>query len=69
MIRLLIDQNFNEHIIVGLVRRGTTLDLVRVRDVGLSAARMRRFLNGPPIRVVFCLLMTAEQSHVLLTLE
>jgi predicted nuclease of predicted toxin-antitoxin system len=56
MIRLLIDQNFNEHIIVGLVRRGTTLDLVHVRDVGLSAAPDAAILEW-----------AANQGRVLLT--
>ncbi len=37
MIRLLVDQNFNEHIVEGLLRRHSRLDLVHVRDVGLSA--------------------------------
>ncbi len=37
MIRLLVDQNFNEHILDGLRRRGPTVDLIHVRDVGLSA--------------------------------
>jgi predicted nuclease of predicted toxin-antitoxin system len=38
VIRLLVDQNFNGHILERLIRRDPGLDLVRVRDVGLSAA-------------------------------
>lgn len=38
MIRLLVDQNFNARIFQGLVRRDPTIDLLHVRDIGLSAA-------------------------------
>ena len=38
MIRLLVDQNFNEHILNGLVQRAQDLDWVFARDVGLSKA-------------------------------
>ena len=38
MIRLLVDQNFNGHIVDGMTRRDPGLDLVHVRDVGLAAA-------------------------------
>ena len=37
MIALLVDENFNEHIADGLIRRDPTLDLVHVRDVGMAA--------------------------------
>jgi hypothetical protein len=36
--RLLVDQNFNGHIVEGLRRRDPDLDLNHVRDVGLEAA-------------------------------
>ena len=36
MIPLLVDQNFNEHIVQGLKRRIPTLDCVLSRDVGLA---------------------------------
>jgi predicted nuclease of predicted toxin-antitoxin system len=39
VIALLVDQNFNEHILDGLIRRGLTAEFVHVRDVGLAAAR------------------------------
>ncbi len=38
MLRLAADENFNQDIIRGLLRRESTLDLVRVQDVGLSGA-------------------------------
>lgn len=38
MIAFLVDQNFNEHIVDGLIRRGVTAELIHVRDVGLAAA-------------------------------
>lgn len=38
MIRFLVDQNFNEHIVDGMTRRAATLDFVHVRDVELAAA-------------------------------
>jgi predicted nuclease of predicted toxin-antitoxin system len=38
VIPLLVDQNFNQHIVEGLMRRDPGLDLVHVRDVGLGAA-------------------------------
>lgn len=37
MISLLVDQNFNEHILDGLTRRMPDLDAVLVRNVGLAA--------------------------------
>ncbi len=37
MIALLVDENFNEHIVDGLTRRDPTLELVHVRDVGMAA--------------------------------
>ena len=36
--RLLADENFNNDIVRGLMRRKTDLDIVRVQDVGLSGA-------------------------------
>lgn len=38
MISLLVDQNFNEHIVDGLTRRDAALELIHLRDVGLGAA-------------------------------
>ncbi|MBI2924229.1 MAG: DUF5615 family PIN-like protein [Verrucomicrobia bacterium] len=38
MIRLAVDENFNNDVLRGLRRRKPDLDLVRVQDVGLSGA-------------------------------
>jgi predicted nuclease of predicted toxin-antitoxin system len=38
MLRLVSDENFNGEVVRGLLRREPGLDLVRVQDVGLSAA-------------------------------
>lgn len=38
MLRLLADENFNGHILRGLLRRRPELDFVRVQDVGLAEA-------------------------------
>ena len=53
MIRLLADQNFNGHILDGLTGRDPGLDLIHVRDVGLAACPIPRFLNGPPRNAEF----------------
>ncbi len=37
MISLLVDENFNGHIVEGLTRLDPGLDLVDVQDVGLAA--------------------------------
>ena len=39
MLRYLADENFNGAIVSGLRRREPALDLVRVQDVGLAAAK------------------------------
>ena len=38
MLRLLADENLNNDIVRGLLRRSPDLDVVRVQDVGLSGA-------------------------------
>ena len=38
MLRLAADENFNNNIVRGLLRRNPTLDIVRIQDVGLSGA-------------------------------
>ena len=38
MLRLVADENFNNHILRGLWRRAPALDVVRVQDCGLSGA-------------------------------
>jgi predicted nuclease of predicted toxin-antitoxin system len=37
-LRLLTDQNFNNHIIVALRRRRPAIDVIRVHDIGLGSA-------------------------------
>jgi hypothetical protein len=34
--RFLADQDFNEHIITGVIRREPAIEFVRLRDVGLE---------------------------------
>ncbi|MCY2972741.1 MAG: DUF5615 family PIN-like protein [Planctomycetota bacterium] len=38
MIAFLVDQNFNAHIVDGLTRRNSLIELIHVRDIGLAAA-------------------------------
>jgi hypothetical protein len=38
MVRLALDENFNNDILRGLLRRNSGLDIVRVQDVGLQSA-------------------------------
>lgn len=56
MLRLAADENFNNAIVRGLVRRNPTLDLVRIQDVGLSGA------DDPTV-----LAWAASEGRVLLT--
>ena len=45
MLRLLTDENFNGHILRGLIRRTPDIDLLSVRDAGL-AGKSDHFLLG-----------------------
>jgi hypothetical protein len=56
MLRLAADENFNNNIVRGLMRRKPDLDLVRVQDVGLSGA-------GDPAVLEWA----AQEGRVLLT--
>lgn len=38
MIRFVADENFNNHIVRGLLLRNPEVDIVRIQDVGLSSA-------------------------------
>ncbi len=38
MLRLVADENFNNDIVRGLLRRKPDLDIVRIQDAGLSGA-------------------------------
>jgi len=56
MLLLIADENFNNDIVRGLLRRKPDLDIVRVQDVGLSGA------DDPTI-----LEWAAQENRVLLT--
>ena len=56
MLKLAVDENFNNDIARGLLRRNPTLDVVRVQDVSLSGA------DDPTI-----LEWAAQEGRVLLT--
>lgn len=45
MLRLAVDENFNNDIVRGLLRRVPHVDIVRVQDVGLSGADDRAVLE------------------------
>lgn len=38
MIRFVADENFNNHIVRGLLLRNPEVDIVRIQDIGLSSA-------------------------------
>jgi predicted nuclease of predicted toxin-antitoxin system len=44
MLRLLADENFNDDIVRGLLRRQAEIDIVCARDVGLTTAEDARIL-------------------------
>jgi hypothetical protein len=56
MLRFLADENFNNHILRGLLRRNANLDIARVQDVGLGGA------DDPEV-----LAWAAEHGRVLVT--
>jgi len=56
MIRLLTDENFNQNIVRGLNRRCPYLDLLSVRDVGLSGLPDPLLLNW-----------AAQENRIMLT--
>ena len=56
MLRLAADENFNNDIIRGLLRRKPDLDIVRVQDVGLSGSNDASVLEW-----------AAQENRVLLT--
>jgi hypothetical protein len=56
MLRLLADENFNNQIVRGILRRKPEIDIVRVQDVGLSTTDDRIILAW-----------AAEQGRILLT--
>ncbi len=56
MLRFAADENFNNNIVRGLLRRKPDLDIVRIQDVGLSGA------DDPTV-----LEWAAQEGRVLLT--
>ena len=56
MLRLLSDENFDNHIVRGLVRRLPDIDLIRVQDVGLAQTDDRAILDW-----------AAHQGRILIT--
>jgi hypothetical protein len=56
MLRLAADENFNNDVVRGLVRRRPELDIVRLQDVGLSGADDEAVLEW-----------AAQEGRVLLT--
>ena len=56
MLRLAADENFNNDIVRGLMRRKPDLDIVRIQDVGLSGADDETVLEW-----------TAQEGRILLT--
>jgi hypothetical protein len=56
MLRLAVDENFNNDIVRGLIRKNPYIDIVRIQDVGLSGA------DDPTV-----LEWTATQGRILLT--
>ena len=56
MLRLAADENFNNDIVRGLLRRKPDLDIVRIQDVGLSGA------DDPTV-----LEWAAQEGRILLT--
>ena len=43
MLRFLADENFNNVTVWGVARRNPAVDIVRIQDVGLGGAAMRRW--------------------------
>jgi predicted nuclease of predicted toxin-antitoxin system len=56
VLRLAADENFDNHILAGLVRRQSSIDIVRVQDAGLA--------NADDVAI---LAWAAEQGRVVLT--
>jgi hypothetical protein len=56
MLRLAVDENFNNNIVRGLIRKNPHIDIVHIQDVGLSGA------DDPTV-----LEWTATQGRILLT--
>ena len=58
MLSFASDENFNNDIVRGLLRRNPNLDIVRVQDVGFSGRddpMTQQFWNGRQAKVESCL--------------
>ena len=54
MLRLAIDENFNNDVVRGLLRRRAELDLVRIQDAGLSGADDPMVLEWAARKGAYC---------------
>lgn len=66
MLKLLADENFNNNIVRGLLRRNVDLDIVRVQDVGLIGVDDPQFLSELHNSNEFYLHIMLRLSHTLL---
>lgn len=62
MIRFLVDQNFDEHIVDGLTRRDPTLEFTHVREIGLAAAADPDILEWAASHG--CILLTHDRKTI-----
>jgi hypothetical protein len=53
-LRFLIDEDFDNDILRGVLRRRPTVDIVRVQDVGLSGAADPAVLEWPLAKAGYC---------------
>ena len=53
VLRFLADEDFDNDIVRGMLRRLPTMDIVRAQDVGLSGALILEYWNGQPKKVAF----------------
>jgi hypothetical protein len=66
MLLLLADENFNNDIVRGLLRKKPELDIVRVQDVGLRGAEDPVVLEWAANEVDLSLLMMLQQWLIML---
>jgi hypothetical protein len=62
MLRLAADENFNNNIVRGLLRRNPKIDVVRIQDVGLSGADDPTVLEWAAREK--CILLTHDVSTI-----
>jgi hypothetical protein len=54
VIAFLADENFNDDVVRGVLRRNPAIDIARVRDVGLSGSLDPESWSGPPTKGECC---------------